>query len=167
MASFSLVALTVVMVLCCRRQKRLLILKMGHHLPKTPLKTTVQNATGIIQPDVMFYSGGRNETCKRIHNSYSGTVATTIGTCEQGLLPATLLGTAASPAHSLMAVIPPTMVLPTPLRPLCPAYQASQPVQLKSSGYLGTLSEELALPPGYLQHRLKLQNHQMTPVYSS
>ncbi|XP_028966600.1 uncharacterized protein LOC114828076 [Galendromus occidentalis] len=150
MASFSLVILTSTIVICCRRQSRLLVLKMGKQIPRAPpLKTAVQDATGIIQPDVMFFAGGIHES----NAAKPGAMA--------ALIPATLVGAAVQG----LTFSPEAPIL-TPLKPLSPAYQASQPIQLKTSRYLGTLSEELALPPGYLQQRLKIQS-QMTPVHSS
>ncbi|XP_077512467.1 uncharacterized protein LOC144123524 [Amblyomma americanum] len=124
----SAVVMTVLCIVCCRRPRRkspTLCIPTAA-LPAAALRTT-QDAQGIIHPDVAF----------RVVAEASGAAAP--------------LAEALRAADPLRVADPPSRII-TPLRPLSPAYQPTQPVSVRTTPcHRGAL--ELALPPGYIAQR--------------
>ncbi|KAH6939487.1 hypothetical protein HPB50_018572 [Hyalomma asiaticum] len=126
----SAVALTVLCILCCRRPRRKTpaICVPTATLPAAALRTT-QDAEGIIHPDVAF----------RAATEASGAPA-----------PLTEMLMKADDMLRVPAEQPSGII--TPLRPLSPAYQPTQPVSVRTTP-CHHRALELTLPPGYIAQR--------------
>ncbi|CAL1288335.1 unnamed protein product [Larinioides sclopetarius] len=124
---FMLMTLLMVCVLCCcRNRKNDTSTVLGRILLSLPPTLfTTRDPDGIIQPNVMFYS--RPPTRDQ----------TSTAIVARALPPMTAKDR-----------------LTTPIMPLNPAYQPSQPVTVTSSTSTTVInSNELTLPPGYVVNR--------------
>ncbi|XP_023242365.1 uncharacterized protein LOC111640573 [Centruroides sculpturatus] len=110
------VALIVICVMCCRKPRKVAMIRCWQPVPNAVLKTA-QDPQGIIQPDVIFYK-----------KPAGGTVTVVV--------PGT-----------------PSLRLTTPMRPLTPAYEPTQPVTIRTTRAVATTSNELTLPPGYIPNQ--------------
>ncbi|KAL1422407.1 hypothetical protein MTO96_022277 [Rhipicephalus appendiculatus] len=126
----SAVALTVLCILCCRRPRRKspTLCVPAATLPAAAMRTT-QDAEGIIHPDVAF----RTAT-------------------EATGAPAPLTEMLMKADDMLRVPADPPSGVITPLRPLSPAYQPTQPVSVRTTP-CHHRALELTLPPGYIAQR--------------
>ncbi|XP_064456908.1 uncharacterized protein LOC135367544 [Ornithodoros turicata] len=133
--AFSAVSLTVLFVLCCRRPRKTLVVRLlPEAIPNAALKTS-QDERGIIHPDVMFFAPD-GSTCAAVSTAVPGSTAN-VKAFE------TFAG---DHGHRVS----------TPIRPLHPAYQPTQPVNVHAAHHAvlrRDSSTELTLPPGYISQR--------------